>query len=108
MKPSKVEVILAAGAMALSVASAAVAANEPVIYGRAGFPVAEARIEQLSHLRASDRVANANVVHWYGRAGGPVGLERAAVRQPEKAYAAGQARSKTVYGRAGMPLPFGG
>lgn len=107
MKPSTIEVMLAATAVAISVSSAALAGNDAVVIGRAGFPVADARIEQLSQLKSSDRAVDTNVVHWYGRAGGPVGMDRAAHRAPEKAYAANHARAKTVFGRAGTPLPFG-
>ena len=81
--------------------------DRPVVYGRAGIPVAEQRIEQLSHLQDHDGTPSQTVVTWYGRAGYPVGAESVAAAVPTpKTYAAGQTRAPVVYGRAGVPLPF--
>lgn len=109
MNATKGKLLFAVLATAVA-ASASItrADNQPVVYGRAGIPVAEQRIEQLSHLKGHDSERDQTVVTWYGRAGYPVGAESVAtaVPTPPKSYAAGQTRGPVVYGRAGVPLPF--
>jgi hypothetical protein len=102
--------VLAAIATAVAVSASITRADQPVVYGRAGIPVAEQRIQQLSQVQSSEtaRVGDRAVV-WYGRAGFPVGSDAvvlAGSMPAPKAYAAGQTRAPTVYGRAGVPLPF--
>lgn len=111
MNAIKGKYLLAAIATAVAVSASITRADEqPVVYGRAGIPVAEQRIQQLSQIQSRDsvRISDRAVV-WYGRAGFPVGSDAvvAASSTPApKAYAAGQTRAPTVYGRAGVPLPF--
>ena len=114
MNAIKGKFVLAAIATAIAAsASITKADDQPVVYGRAGIPVAEQRIQQLSQIQSRDSArADQHVVAWYGRAGFPVGSDAVtaagtATLTP-KAYAAGQTRPQTVYGRAGYALPFGG
>src|SRR6478672_9093779 len=89
-------------------ASITQAEDQPVVYGRAGYPVAEQRIQQLSQIHSRDTDRGQQVTAWYGRAGYPVGEQavRATVPTP-KAYAAGPTtKGPVVFGRAGVPLPF--
>jgi hypothetical protein len=108
MNATKGKILFAAIATAIA-ASASItrADDQPVVYGRAGIPVADQRIQQLSQVQSRDSVRNENVATWYGRAGYPVGPDsvKSTVSAP-KAYAAGQTRAPIVYGRAGVPLPF--
>jgi hypothetical protein len=109
MNATKGKLMLAAIALAIGAsASITQADDQPVVYGRAGIPVAEQRIQQLSHLKASDSASTGNqTVTWYGRAGYAVGADAVKIAPPPtKAYAAGQTKTPTVYGRAGYPLPF--
>jgi hypothetical protein len=110
MSAIKGKYVLAAIATAVAVSASITRADQPAVYGRAGIPVAEQRIQQLSQIQSSDtaRVGDRAVV-WYGRAGFPVGSDAVALAgstPAPKAYAAGQTRGPTVYGRAGVPLPF--
>jgi len=108
MNATKGKILFAAIATAVA-ASASItrADDQPVVYGRAGYAVADQRIQQLSHLQARDNVRNENVVAWYGRAGYPVGPDSVKSTVPApKSYAAGQTRAPVVYGRAGVALPF--
>jgi len=112
MNAIKGKFALAAVAIAVAAgASITRAEDQPVVYGRAGIPVAEQRIQQLSQIQSRDTArVTERAVTWYGRAGGPVGSDAvtAAASAAPKAYAAGQTRTPTVYGRAGYALPFGG
>jgi hypothetical protein len=86
----------------------AVGAIAAETYGRAGGTVGADRIQQMSSAHSTRPGESVNLANWYGRAGGPVGIERTAgVNQP-KAYAASQAKTPVVFGRAGVALPFGG
>jgi hypothetical protein len=109
MNATKSTILFAAIATAIAASASITRADEqPVVYGRAGIPVAEQRIQQLSQIQSRDSVRNDKVVVWYGRAGYPVGPDsvKATVPSP-KTYAAGQSpRAPVVYGRAGVPLPF--
>jgi hypothetical protein len=102
--------VLAAIATAVAVSASITRADQPVVYGRAGIPVAEQRIQQLSQIQSSDSARTGDrAVVWYGRAGFPVGSDAvvlAGSTPAPKAYAAGQTRAPMVYGRAGVPLPF--
>src|SRR6476660_7309536 len=99
MNAIKGKFVLAAIATAIA-ASASItrADDQPVVYGRAGIPVADQRIQQLSQVQSRDSVRNENVATWYGRAGYPVGPDsvKSTVSAP-KAYAAGQTRAPIVY-----------
>ncbi len=111
MSTLKSKLVLAGVATAIAAAASITRADEqPVVYGRAGYQVAEQRIQQLSQIPARDSASQAeHVVTWYGRAGYPVGSDAVttiAGAPSAKAYAAGQTRLPKVYGRAGVPLPF--
>jgi len=108
MNATKGKLLFAVLATAVAASASITRADDrPVVYGRAGIPVAEQRIEQLSHLQGHDSAPGQTVVTWYGRAGYPVGAESVATSVPTpKTYAAGQTRAPVVYGRAGVPLPF--
>ena len=103
MTISKTEILLVAAAIAIP--SLALAADNTPVYGRAGTAVGADRIAELSTLKSTP--VQADVSNWYGRAGGPVGVERVATVTAPKAYAAGEHKLPIVYGRAGVPLPFG-
>jgi hypothetical protein len=108
MNATSVKLLFAAATTAVALGASITRADEqPVVYGRAGYPVAEERIKQLTQAPSRDTVRDETAVVWYGRAGYPVGPDtvRATVPTP-KVYAAGQTRAPTVYGRAGVPLPF--
>src|SRR5437762_10133223 len=99
MNATKGKILFAAIATAIA-ASASItrADDQPVVYGRAGIPVAEQRIQQLSQLQSRDSAPNDRTVTWYGRAGGPVGADAVkAVTPTTKAYAAGQTKAPVVY-----------
>ena len=108
MNATKGKILFAAIASAIAAgASITRADDQPVVYGRAGIPVAEQRIQQLSQVQSRDSVSNDTVVTWYGRAGYAIGPESVkSTGLAPKAYAAGQTRTPVVYGRAGVPLPF--
>jgi hypothetical protein len=112
MIATKGKLMLAAIGVAIAAgASITKADDQPVVYGRAGIPVAEQRIQQLSQIQSRDSAASGKeqTVAWYGRAGYTVGADAVKAAPPApKAYAAGQTRTPTVYGRAGYALPFGG
>jgi hypothetical protein len=114
MNAIKGKIVLAAIATAVAAsASITKADDQPVVYGRAGIPVAEQRIQQLSQIQSRDTArSDERVVTWYGRAGFPTGSDAVTAAgttsQAPKAYAAGQTRPQTVYGRMGYALPFGG
>src|SRR5437762_9655767 len=101
MNATKGKILFAAIATAIA-ASASItrADDQPVVYGRAGIPVAEQRIQQLSQVQSRDSAASKEqTVTWYGRAGFPIGADAVRSLPPApKAYAAGQARPTTVYG----------
>jgi hypothetical protein len=99
---------IAAAAALAALSSAAVSAADQTSYGRAGGAVGAGRIEQLAAVKASTETQTVDVSRWYGRAGGPVGTDRLAAVSKSKTYAAGQSKPPMVYGRAGVPLPFGG
>jgi hypothetical protein len=104
--------VLAAVAIAIAASSSITKADDqPVVYGRAGIPVAEQRIQQLSQVQSRDSAPNGTTVTWYGRAGFPTGSDAvtAAGNTPPtpKSYAAGETKRPTVFGRAGYALPFG-
>ena len=99
-------VVAAISAMALS--SVAAFAADQAVYGRAGGTVGAERVQQLAAVRADDKARADIAVNWFGRAGGPVGVDRVAGVNKSKAYAAGESKLPVVYGRAGVPLPFGG
>ena len=109
---SKLAMALAVSAMAFSFASG-LAADQTVSYGRAGGTVGADRIQQLAAVHAVPSAQAADQSKWYGRAGGMVGSDRvqqlAAMKTgPAKVYAAGETKARrVVYGRAGVPLPFG-
>jgi len=104
--PAKYLFAAVATAVALG-ASITRADEQPTVYGRAGYPVAEERIKQLTQAPSRDTARNNEAVVWYGRAGYPVGPDSVRVAVPTpKVYAAGQTHAPTVYGRAGVPLPF--
>jgi len=103
MTSSKIEILLVAAAIAIP--SLALAADNVTVYGRAGTAVGADRIQQLSTLKSTP--VQGEVANWYGRAGGPVGEQRVATVSPPKVYAAGDHKLPVVYGRAGVPLPFG-
>jgi hypothetical protein len=111
MNATKGKLMLAAIVTAIA-ASASItrADDQPVVYGRAGIPVAEQRIQQLSQVQSHDSAGSKEqVVAWYGRAGYTVGADAVKTLPPApKAYAAGQSTTPTVFGRAGYALPFGG
>jgi len=94
--------------------AAALAAEQGVWYGRAGGTVGADRIAQLAAVKGGGSAQTADISNWYGRAGGVVGSERvqqvAAMKiAPVKAYAAEPNKPpRVVYGRDGVPLPFGG
>ena len=110
MNATKGKILFAAIATAIA-ASASItrADDQPVVYGRAGIPVAEQRIQQLSQFQSRDSVRNENVVAWYGRAGYPVG---AGQREVDGSGAQGVCRGPDPCpGRVrscGYALPFGG
>ena len=107
MNATKGKILFAAIATAIAASASITRADQPVVYGRAGYAVADQRIQQLSQVQSRDSVRNENVVTWYGRAGYPVGPDSVKSTVPApKAYAAGQTRAPIVYGRAGVPLPF--
>jgi hypothetical protein len=114
MNAIKGKFVLAAIATAIAASASITKADEqPVVYGRAGIPVAEQRIQQLSQIQSRDSArTNEHVVTWYGRAGFPVGSDAVTAAgtatSTPKAYAAGQSRPQQVYGRMGYALPFGG
>ena len=109
---SKLAMTLVASAMAFSSASA-LAGDQAVSYGRAGGTVGADRIRQLTAVHAAPSAQAPDQSKWYGRAGGMVGSDRvqqlAAMKTaPAKVYAAGETKARrVVYGRAGVPLPFG-
>jgi hypothetical protein len=110
MNATKGKLMLAAIVTAIA-ASASItrADDQPVVYGRAGIPVAEQRIQQLSQIQSHDSAVSKEQVAWYGRAGYTVGADAVKTLPPApKAYAAGQNSTPTVFGRAGYALPFGG
>jgi hypothetical protein len=111
MNATKGKLMLAAIVTAVA-ASASItrADDQPVVYGRAGIPVAEQRIQQLSQIQSHDSAASKEQVAWYGRAGYTVGADAVKTLPPApKAYAAGQgSTTPAVFGRAGYALPFGG
>jgi hypothetical protein len=120
---SKLAMAAAASAVALGSAvvlssAAALAAEQAVSYGRAGGGVGAERIQQLAAVTGSRSTQTVDLSNWYGRGGGTVGSERveqlAAIKTaPVKAYAADATKPpvvtkpRVVYGRAGVPLPFG-
>ena len=107
MNATKGKFLFAAIATAVA-ASASItrADDQPVVYGRAGIPVAEQRIQQLSHFRPmTARATDRRGLVWSRGLPGRRGQRATAVPAP-KAYAAGQTRAPVVYGRAGVPLPF--
>jgi hypothetical protein len=101
------KILLAAIATAIAAGASITRADEPVVvYGRAGVPVADQRIEQLSHLQGHETAAQ-NTVTVYGRAGYPESQDAVRTTVPTpKAYAAGETRNPIVYGRSGYPQPF--
>ena len=108
---SKLAMSVAALVVALT-SAAALAAEQVISYGRAGGTVGADRIQQLAAVKGRG-AQTGDLSNWYGRAGGTVGSER--VHQlagmktaPVKVYAADPTkRPRVVYGRAGVPLPFG-
>jgi hypothetical protein len=99
---------VAAGIAAVALSSVAASAADQQVYGRAGGTVGAGRIEQLSAVKQSTDSQTVDLTKWYGRAGGPIGADRVAGVNKSKTYAAGQGKAPVVYGRAGVPLPFGG
>lgn len=110
---SKLAMSVAVSVVALA-SAAALAAEQGVSYGRAGGTVGADRIAQLAAVKSGGSAQTADLSNWYGRAGGVVGSERvqqvAAMKiAPVKVYAADPNKPpRVVYGRAGVPLPFGG
>ena len=86
--------------------------DEIVHYGRAGGAVGADRIQELRTVQRSYHAPEPQTPNvspeWYGRAGGPVGADL--VVQGSNQSSVGTTdpilRPK-VYGRAGVPLPFG-
>jgi hypothetical protein len=100
---------LTLGAVAAAIAFSSAGAIAAESYGRAGGTVGADRIAELAAVRAEPANQVADTSKWYGRAGGPVGVEAVAARTTSpKTYAAGEVKLPVVYGRAGVPLPFGG
>ncbi|PWT76116.1 MAG: hypothetical protein C5B46_01775 [Proteobacteria bacterium] len=98
-------------AAVISVVAATAQAGEVVHYGRAGGAVGADRLQELRAVQrpAVEAQPQTTSPQWYGRAGYPIGADVAAARRnPSQANAGGSGPRPTVYGRAGVPLPFGG
>lgn len=107
MKATKFTKTLIAAAT-FSAVFAAFNAGAAENYGRAGGAVGAERIQQLATVTAKQQTQTPDLSNQYGRAGGAVGVQRVAGVTKAKTYAAGKVNTPTVYGRAGVPLPFGG
>src|SRR5689334_14150152 len=88
------KILFAAIATAIAASASITRADEPVVYGRAGVPVAEQRIEQLAKLQAHESATTQNTVTAYGRSGYPESQDAVRTTVPTpKAYAAGETRN---------------
>ena len=110
--------VVALGSVVVLSSAAALAAEQTASYGRAGGSVGADPIQQFAAMKGSSSTQTVDLSNWHGRAGGVVGSERvehlAAMKTaPVKAYAADATKPsvvtkpRVVYGRAGVPLPFG-
>jgi hypothetical protein len=93
---------------ATAIALCAMGAIAAETFGRAGGAVGTERVQQLAVVKAPQRDTTPAPSNWYGRAGGPVGVQPTAGSNKPKAYAAVQGKTPQVFGRAGVALPFGG
>jgi len=86
--------------------------DEIVHYGRAGGAVGADRIQELRTVQRSYQAPQPQTQNvspeWYGRAGGPVGADLVVHGSDQSGVGtADPVMRPKVYGRAGVPLPFG-
>ena len=101
----------AIAATMISILPAVAWGDEVVHYGRAGGAVGTDRLQELHAVQRPYQAMQpqSSSPQRYGRAGVPVGADvTMGGSNPPRASALESTRHPTLYGRSGVPLPFGG